>query len=135
MPIDASRFPAGTVISGLTTADVAPVGTIIEVNGVLYRSNSAVVANWSTLTSFEAGRLLPAVQGTVDANPDTFTVAGAAIGDYVWATIASEDTGVNKLVSIVGATVTAPDTVTLTFSGTGPTNNDGTVNILVSDQT
>jgi hypothetical protein len=126
----------GLIIQGTITI-ARPVGTLVRnsVDGELYASTNASVATYTKLTNASAATIIGLGFGTVNANPDTFTVTGAAVGDIVFATIQSEDGGVNKLVSVDGAVVSAPDTIQISFSGAGPTNNDGVVNWLVFDAT
>lgn len=70
---------------------------------------------------------------TVAANPQTIALTGVEVGDFVFVTLRSDDTGVTKLGAVTAASVTAPGVVTVTFENAG-TNGDGVMNVLVLDQ-
>lgn len=72
-------------------------------------------------------------QATVAANPQTIALTGVEVGDFVFVTVQSDDTGATKLGAVTAASVTGPGTVSVTFENAG-TNGDGVMNVLVIDQ-
>jgi hypothetical protein len=133
MAADASRFPEGTILSGINiTTTAAPVGTIVEYQGDLYRSTNATVPTYIQISSAAAGLIKSVGQSSVSANPQVVAIAAAEAGDIVLATLQSDDTG-GSLGTILGAGGAAA-TISLTFAAP-PTNNDGIVNYLVFDGT
>jgi hypothetical protein len=72
-------------------------------------------------------------QATVAANPQTLALAGVLVGDFVFVTLQSDDTGATKNGAVTAASVTAPGTVSVTFETTG-TNGDGVMNVMVLKQ-
>ena len=87
----------------------------------------SVVGIWVAVSSQSLAQVSGNATETVTAQSQVVVVPASLPGDVVQATIQSDDTG-GSLGAILGAIVTAPGQVTVTFAS-APVNNDGVIGV------